>query len=410
MKTYLVGGAVRDQLLGIKVKDKDWVVVGATPSKLVALGFQQVGADFPVFLHPETKEEYALARTERKSGTGYRGFSVDFHPNVSLEEDLQRRDLTINAIAQTEGGEFIDPYNGQKDLNNKILRHVSNAFFEDPLRVLRLARFKARFAHLGFTVAPETQELMRSMSNSGELKSLTPERVWSEMERALAEPSPSEFFRELKKVDALKDVFPELDRLFGVPQPVKWHPEVDTGVHVLKALDIVTDLSQKSEVRFATLCHDLGKALTPSHILPSHRGHEKAGADLIKKLSKQNRWPNRYVQLATNVAEYHTHAHTAMNLRSQKILKLLNALKAFKNENNLTDFLDACVADARGQTGKEDQPYPQKDYLMTCFTACKDVSSQQFIEQGLSGKAIGDAIENERLSRIKMAINLFPRA
>jgi tRNA nucleotidyltransferase (CCA-adding enzyme) len=401
MKSYLVGGAVRDQLLNIPVKDKDWVIVGATPKQLIELNYQQVGADFPVFLHPETKEEYALARTERKSGIGYKGFEVSFDASVTLEEDLIRRDLTINAIAQDDRGNLIDPYGGQKDLNDRVLRHVSPAFREDPLRVLRIARFSARFAHLGFTIADETQELLIEMSNSGELRSLVAERVWSELSRALIEKTPSQFFYTLRQSQALSSVFPELDKLFGVPQPMRWHPEIDTGVHTLLALDSARNHTDDIDILFATLCHDLGKGLTPKSIWPSHHGHEGSGADLIKKISKTYKWPIKPATLAENVARYHTHCHKISELKPSTILKLLNNLNGFRNPNGIESFTIACKADAQGRTGLESINYPQKEQLIAYLNECSEVTAQQFVEKGLTGKAIGEAIANERINRIK---------
>jgi tRNA nucleotidyltransferase (CCA-adding enzyme) len=354
-----------------------------------------------VFLHPETKEEYALARTERKSGTGYKGFEVSFDAGVTLEEDLIRRDLTINAIAQDENGNLIDPYGGQKDLQTKVLRHVSPAFREDPLRVLRIARFSARFAHLGFTIADETQELLIEMSNSGELRSLVPERVWSELSRALIEKTPSQFFYTLRQSQALGDVFPELNNLFGVPQPMRWHPEVDTGVHTLLALESARKQTNDVDILFATLCHDLGKGLTPKAIWPSHHGHEGSGADLIKEISKRYKWPIKPTTLAENVARYHTHCHKISELKPSTILKLLTNLNGFRNPGCIEPFTIACKADAQGRTGLESIDYPQKEQLITYLKECIKVTAQHFVEQGLTGKAIGEAITNERIFRIK---------
>lgn len=401
MQTYLVGGAVRDKLLNLPVKDKDWVIVGGNPEQLIALGYQQVGADFPVFLHPNTKEEYALARTERKSGHGYTGFDVVFDDTVTLEDDLLRRDLTINAIAMDENGELIDPFQGQRDIADRKLRHVSDAFREDPLRVLRIARFSARFCHLGFTIADETEQLLREMVHSGELEHLVAERVWSETSRALSSPSPSEYFRVLKRIGALTIIFPELDALFGVPQPFRWHPEIDTGIHTLKALDIARQLTDDVDVLMATLCHDLGKGLTPEDILPSHHGHEGAGADLIKRVAKTYKWPVKTATLCEQVARYHTHCHNIFALKASSVVKLLNNLNGFRQPERIAQFAIACQADAQGRSGLERTPYPQAAFLARCLEQCQGVSAQAFVEQGLEGKAIGDAMHQQRVGLIK---------
>jgi tRNA nucleotidyltransferase (CCA-adding enzyme) len=400
METYLVGGAVRDELLGLNIKDRDWVIVGATPSELIDLGFQQVGADFPVFLHPKTKEEYALARTERKSGMGYKGFDVNFAPSVTLEEDLLRRDLTINAIAKSADGELIDPYGGKADLKNRVLRHVSPAFREDPLRVLRVARFAARFAHLGFSIHEETQMLMSEISAKGELKHLVAERVWSEMSRALTEQDPEEFFYCLKQANALKTVFPELDQLFGVPQPMRWHPEVDTGSHVMMSLKTARTMTTDPSTLMAALCHDLGKGLTATDILPSHRGHEAKGADLIPSIAKRMKWPVKTARLVESVARYHTLCHDIKNLKATTILKLLKNINAFRQPEAVTQFAIACEADFRGRSGFKNSSYPQSKMLTEIADACRSVSSDQFLAAGLSGKAIGLAIDRERLNAI----------
>jgi tRNA nucleotidyltransferase (CCA-adding enzyme) len=401
MQTFLVGGAVRDELLGIPIKDKDWVVVGASPDDLKRQGYTQVGDDFPVFLHPKSKQEYALARTERKSGHGYTGFQVAFDPSVTLEEDLLRRDLTVNAIAKSDDGHYIDPYGGLDDIKHKILRHVSPAFSEDPLRVLRVARFAARLKPLGFSIADETMELMAGIANSGELSHLVPERVWQEMSRALQADVPSEFFNVLRRCDALKVVFPELDRLFGVPQTMRWHPEVDTGIHTLKALDICRLLTDKIDLLFATLCHDLGKGLTPSPILPSHHGHEGKGANIIKKLAKQYKWPTKATLLAERVARFHTHSHNIKNLKPSTIVSLIKSLGGFQQPENIEHFSMVCEADFRGRSGFEKNTYYQGQILQTCFNLASEVTAQMFIDQGLEGKKIGDAIDLERANRIK---------
>lgn len=401
MQTYLVGGAVRDELLGLTVKDRDWVVVGARPEELEAEGYQRVGADFPVFLHPHSKEEYALARTERKSGHGYTGFEVQFDPSVSLEDDLLRRDLTINAIAKSDDGELVDPYGGLADIENKQLRHVSPAFREDPLRVLRVARFAARFANLGFEVAAETRELMRAMVDDGELQYLVHERVWQEMSRALLEPSPEYFFRELRACGALKVILPELDALFGVPQTMRWHPEIDTGIHTLKALQIAVQLSDSLDVRLAVLCHDFSKGLTDPKYWPSHRGHEESGAQAIAKVAAERKWPKKPARLAELTARYHTHCHKIDELKAATILKTLEAFAAFRQPETFEHFLLACEADARGRSGLEQQPYPQADQFRACLTACQSVKPADLMAQGYEGAKLGEAIHRARINAVK---------
>lgn len=405
MEIYLVGGAVRDQLLGRPVTDHDWVVVGATPKQLLDQGYKQVGADFPVFLHPETHEEYALARTERKSGHGYSGFEVQFDPSVTLEDDLARRDLTINAMAKAENGDLIDPYQGQQDLKKRLLRHVTDSFREDPLRVLRVARFAARYAHLGFTVAPETCQLMSEIAASGELEHLTAERVWTEMSRALTETTPSEFFQILRQVGALSRVFPALDVLFGVPQPMRWHPEIDTGVHTLKALDIARAETDDVGTLTATLCHDLGKGMTPKENWPSHRGHEQLGADHIRQIAEQYRWPKRVADLSEKVARFHTHCHKINSLRPSTVVKLLGDLNAFRQPETVDRFALACEADARGRSGFENTTYPQADLLKACARACAEITAQPFVAEGLQGKAIGEAMHKARINAVKSVLS-----
>lgn len=400
MQIYLVGGAVRDSLLNLPIKDKDWVVVGSTPAELIGRGYSQVGADFPVFLHPKTKEEYALARTERKSGSGYQGFNCDFNPDITLEEDLLRRDLTINAMAQDNSGTIYDPYNGQQDIINKTLRHVSNAFSEDPLRVLRVARFAARFAHLGFTIAEETIELMRDIANSGELSLLTPERVWQETERALGESQPWVFFQSLRECDALKIIFPELDALFGIPQNKQHHPEIDCGIHSLMSLEQASRLSSDLSIRWASLIHDLGKGLTSPELLPKHNGHEESGEKLVVNLNKRLKTPNEFKDLSRLVCVYHTHIHRAFELTPQALLSLFNNIDLWRKPERLSQILIACHADSRGRTGFEDVEYPQIDYLTALAKVCLDVTAKQFVEQGIQGKAIGEAIAKERIKVI----------
>lgn len=401
MQTYLVGGAVRDTLLNIPMKDKDWVVVGSTPEELIKLGYSQVGSDFPVFLHPKTKEEYALARTERKSGGGYQGFNCDFNPNITLEEDLLRRDLTVNAMAQDESGKIYDPYNGQQDIQLKKLRHVSDAFAEDPLRVLRVARFAARFAHLGFTIADETIELMRQISGSGELELLTPERVWQETERALGESQPWVYFQALRECDALAVIFPEIDRLFGIPQPEKHHPEIDCGIHTLMVLKQACRLSTDIAVRWASLLHDLGKGLTRDDLLPSHHGHEQSGEKLVIQLNKRLKTPNEFKDLSRLVCVYHTHVHRAFELKPQTMLKFFNNIDLWRKPERLQQILIACKADSRGRTGFEEVEYPQLEYITKLAQACLDVTAKQFIEQGITGKEIGEAIAQKRIEIIE---------
>lgn len=400
MKTYLVGGAVRDSLLGLSPKERDWVVVGGSPEELLALGYTPVGKDFPVFLHPRTKEEYALARTERKTGPGYTGFAFHAAPDVTLEQDLARRDLTINAIAQDEDGTLIDPYHGQADLDAGILRHVSPAFTEDPVRILRIARFAARFAKFGFKVAHETNALMRNMVDDGEVNALVAERVWKEFEKALTEERPSAFFKVLRGCGALAKLFPEIDRLYGVPQPEQHHPEIDTGVHVMMVLDQATQLSTDPRVRFAALTHDLGKGTTPQEEWPRHIGHEARSVKLVHELCDRLRIPNDYRDIAALTAEYHTHCHRALEIKPATLLKVLEALDVFRREERLEMYLTACLADARGCKGRETLDYPQMDRFRAAFKAAKNIDAKQFVEQGLQGEAIRAAIRKERTQAI----------
>jgi len=397
MKTYLVGGAVRDRLLGLAVKDRDWVVVGATPEQMLAKGFRPVGKDFPVFLHPQTQEEYALARTERKSGHGYQGFTVYAAPDVSLEEDLARRDLTINAIAEDEHGHIIDPYKGQQDLQQGILRHVSPAFIEDPVRVLRIGRFAARF---GFQIAPETQQLIAQMVASGELAHLVSERVWQELAKALKADKPSLFFTSLRESGALNALFPEVERLFGVPQHPKWHPEIDTGVHVMLVLDQAAQLSDDLSVRFAALCHDLGKGTTPTEMLPSHKGHEERSVELSKQLCQRLRVPKEMATLAIKVAQWHTHLHLLFELDAVVVLQLLEALDSFRKPQRLAQYLLAGEADFRGRPGYDTAPMPEKQVLQDCYLAASTIKTESFIAAGLTGKAIAEALANARIEAI----------
>jgi tRNA nucleotidyltransferase (CCA-adding enzyme) len=401
MRVYLVGGAVRDRLLGLQVRERDWVVVGATPEELIGLGYQSVGREFPVFLHPKTHEEYALARRERKVAPGYRGFTTQFSPEVTLEEDLQRRDLTINAIAETESGELIDPYGGRADLEARVLRHVSAAFVEDPVRILRAARFAARFRELGFSIAPETLELMSSMTRSGEVDALVPERVWAETERALAGEHPEVFFETLRSCGALARVFPEVDALFGVPQPPRWHPEVDTGVHVMLALACAAALGASPRTRFAVLTHDLGKATTPRQYWPSHHGHEEAGVPLLEDLCARLKVPAAHRELAVLATRHHTLVHRALELKATTVLKLLEDCDAFRRPERFAEMLLACEADARGRTGKEGDPYPQAAYLREAQRTAGTAALSQAERQGLPGPMIGEEIRRRRLAAIE---------
>ena len=397
MDIYLVGGAVRDKLLGLPLKDRDWVVVGATPEAMSARGYKMVGADFPVFLHPDTKEEYALARTERKSGRGYKGFTVYAGADVSLEQDLARRDLTINAMAEDDSGRLIDPFHGADDLKRGILRHVSPAFAEDPLRVLRVARFAARF---GFAVAVETMALMQEIVAAGEMEMLVAERVWSELERALGEKLPVRFFEVLRECGALKRLMPELDALFGVPQPPEHHPEIDTGVHTFMVLAQAARLSTDARVRFAALVHDLGKGTTPVAQWPKHHGHEQRSVALVRAVCERFRVPNEFRDLAILVARYHAHCHRAVELRDDTLLETLEALDAFRRPERVEAFVLACEADARGRTGYEDRPYPQADIFRRAFAAARAVDTAA-LAAGRSGPEIGAAIRNARIGAIR---------
>ena len=426
LSSYLVGGAVRDQLLNRAVKDKDYLVVGSSVKEMLNLGFVQVGKDFPVFLHPKTKAEYALARTERKQGQGYTGFSCYFAPDVTIEEDLKRRDLTVNAMAMDDDGQIIDPYHGQQDLKDRILRHVSDAFIEDPLRVLRVARFAARYHKYGFTIADETLALMQEISQSGELKSLTPERVWQEMQLSLADGgadsdthsgNPEVFFQVLQQCHALEELWPELAVLWGIPNPALWHPEICSGVHTMMVLrqsvlltqaffeDEVDDKSDnkgdsKTAIRFAALCHDLGKGVTQNHLLPSHKGHEKAGLPLVDKICKQLKVPSHYKQLALKVCEFHLHCHKAFELKSSTILKMFDQLDLWRKPEEFNFFLIACKSDFLGRLGFENRPYPQELYLQAAAKSAREVTAKSFVEQGLKGLAIKEAMAKERLKAI----------
>ena len=401
MKTYLVGGALRDQLLGLDASDKDWVVTGATPQQMLDQGFIQVGKDFPVFLHPKTKQEYALARTERKSGKGYTGFSTNHSPEVTLEEDLQRRDLTINAIAQDNKGNLIDPFHGLEDLQSKCLRHVSPAFGEDPLRVLRVARFAARFYHLGFRIAKETASLMRHMVKQGELNELVAERVWQETEKALQSQNPQVYFEVLKAVGALKILFPEIQQLFGVPQPFKWHPEIDCGIHTMMVLQQCAQITQNPVSRFAALCHDLGKGSTPAAILPSHKMHEMRSVEEIKKIAERLKIPNKYKNFALKTAEYHSHCHKVKELKAKTILKVIKAFDAIKQPENLKQFTLVCTADAQGRTGHQNDHYPQAEIFLQLATQLSKLNQAQIANNCANKADIALAIEQAQLAIIR---------
>ena len=401
MEVYLVGGAVRDELLGLPVSERDWCVVGATPSEMTELGYRPVGKDFPVFLHPETGEEYALARTERKTSAGYRGFDFNAAPDVTIEDDLRRRDLTINAIARDTSGRLIDPFGGGTDLAERTLRHVSEAFAEDPVRILRVARFAARFESMGFDIAAETIDLMRGMVASGEVDALVPDRVWKETERALGEQSPQVFFETLRATGALEKVFPEIDALFGVPQPEKWHPEIDCGVHTMMVLEQAARLSAATEVRFAALVHDLGKATTRVEDLPRHPGHEGRSMKLLRAMAERMPVPNRCRDLGLLAAEFHTHCHRAFELRPDTILKVLNRTDAFRRPARFEKLLLACEADARGRTGFEDREYPQADYFRGALAAAVAVDIADLKAHDRSGTEIGVEIGRRRLAAIR---------
>ena len=415
MKVYLVGGAVRDQLLGLPVKDRDWIVVGAEPSTLLSLGYQQVGKDFPVFLNPKTKEEYALARTERKSSAGYTGFICDFSPTITLEQDLIRRDLTINAMAQSEDGEIIDPYGGKQDLENRILRHISPAFSEDPLRVLRVARFAARYHSLGFKIASETLALMTELALSGELQHLTAERVWLETEKALNEKNPKIYFETLHKTGALSVLFSEIDALHGVPNPVKHHPEVDSFIHTMLVLKQAVNLTEnnpilnKSAVRFAAICHDLGKALTPQNILPHHYGHEQAGIKPTRSLCKRLKVPSYFQELAELTCEFHTHIHKAFELRAETVITLFNRFDVWRKPQRFQEFLQVCLADTRGRTGFENKDYPQIDYINQLLHTANEVDVQQVIADGFEKQEIRNELTKRRILAVKQTKANYPK-
>jgi tRNA nucleotidyltransferase (CCA-adding enzyme) len=400
MQVYLVGGAVRDALLGLPVKERDWVVVGGTREELLRLNYREVGRDFPVFLHPDTHEEYALARLERKVAPGYLGFSVEFGPDVSLEEDLARRDLTINAIAQSADGTLLDPHGGKRDLDARLLRHVSPAFIEDPVRVLRVARFAARFAPLGFQVAPETLQLMRTMVDRREVDSLVPERVWQETEKSLREPKAGEFFRVLRACGALQPIYPEIDALFGVPQPAQWHPEIDTGLHTLMVLDQAALLSGEPLVRFAALVHDLGKGVTPREQWPSHPGHEERSVALVEAMAERLRLPADYRDLGIIVARYHGIVHRAFELKPKTVVEFMERADAFRRPERFAQALLACEADSRGRTGLENEPYPQRQYLLSARAAAAAIKPSAEDIAAHAGAKIAQLLHQRRVHAI----------
>jgi len=403
MQTYLVGGAVRDRLLGLEPGDRDHVVVGETQASMEAAGFKPVGRDFPVFLHPVTGEEYALARTERKSGRGYRGFVVDADPSVTLEDDLGRRDFTINAVAQADDGTLVDPHGGARDLDARVLRHVGDAFVEDPLRVLRAARFMARFASLGFTVAPETMALMRTMVASGELAELVPERVWQELRRALASARPSAFLRTLRDCGALAAVLPEVDALYGVPQRAEFHPEIDTGVHIELVCDMAAQLAPGDDlIGFAALTHDLGKALTPAHVLPKHIGHEQAGVAPLRSLCERLKIPTEHRQLAEAACREHLNVHRFDELRAETVVTLIERCDGFRKPARIAQLALVCEADKRGRSGHADDDYPSGRALRAAHEAALAVRAGELAGE-LSGPALGEAVRKARIAAIAAA-------
>ncbi len=406
MKFYRVGGCVRDRLLGLAVKDIDWVVTGATEAQMVELGYKPIGKDFPVFLHPESKHEYALARSERKTGPGYKGFAVSADPDTTIEQDLLRRDLTINAIAEDEDGNLVDPYGGCEDIETRRLRHVSAAFVEDPVRVLRVARFAARFHHLGFSIATETRDLIRQIGDSGELETLVAERVWSELARALDEPDPQVFFLSLRDCGVLSRLFPEIDALFGVPQTADRHPEIDTGTHLMLALAKSAELGLDNATRFAVLMHDLGKAETPPELLPRHHGHEQRGKTLVRDFCQRWRAPKAHTELALITTEFHSLVHRVFELKPKILLKLLTRADALRKPERFQQMLDACRADARGRKNFENSEYPQAPFLAQLAERVRGLDVSYLSQQGLSGKQLADEIRKARLTLIRAETRL----
>lgn len=409
MQTYLVGGAVRDTLLGLAVTERDWVVVGGSPETMAAKGYQPVGKDFPVFLHPQSKEEYALARTERKTAPGYKGFSFYTGEDVSLEDDLLRRDLSINAIAKDENGQLIDPYGGQSDLKQRLLRHVSPAFAEDPVRILRVARFAAKLGPLGFRVAPETLALMRQMVAAGEVDHLVPERVWQETAKALQTDAPQRFIDVLRQCGALAKIYPEIEAMFGVPQKPQWHPEIDCGRHLLMCLEIATQITDDLRTRFAVLVHDLGKGATPDDILPSHFGHEERGVPLVQQLCKRLRPPNNFQRLGVKVSRWHLHSHRLFELKPSTVLKLLEGLDAFRTPEDVIAFSYACEADARGREGFMDSQYPPSKALRELLAVVAPIRLDDDEKQGLVGKQFAEALSRKRLAAISDFFSRHPK-
>ncbi|MCR9192930.1 MAG: multifunctional CCA addition/repair protein [Gammaproteobacteria bacterium] len=400
MKIYLVGGAVRDQLLGLPIKERDWVVVGSDVTTLLSEGYQQVGRDFPVFLHPDTREEYALARTEKKRGVGYHGFECDTSTHVTLEEDLARRDLTVNAIAQDDAGQLIDPYHGQRDIERKVLRHVSDAFVEDPVRVLRVARFMARFQRLGFTVAPETRILMQDMVRSGELTHLVAERVWQEWQQSLSEDNPESFITTLRECGALRVVLPEVDALFGAPNSRQYHPEVDSGIHTLMVLQVAVSLSSDPVVRFAAVLHDLGKACTPMQTWPGQHDHDALGIPVVQDLCQRLAIPKRYQKLAMIAAQWHLYIHRVSELSAEKIVDVLERCQAFRNADLFEQLLVVCEADSRGRGGAPRLNYSQAQKWRALLLACGKITAQTAIKEGLKGAEIKKALFDARVACI----------
>lgn len=410
MQVFLVGGAVRDKLLSLAGADRDYVVVGSSIEQMLSLGYQQVGQDFPVFLHPETKEEYALARTERKSGHGYKGFAFSFTPETTLEEDLMRRDLTINAIAQDEDGNLIDPYHGLDDLKNKILRHVSPAFVEDPLRVLRVARFAARFHHLGFRIAVETLELMKEIAASGELSSLTPERIWMELHKSLLTNNPEVFIEILHYVGALKVVLPEIEKLSGVPGPKRWHPEIDTLVHTAMTVHRIALETKDPVARFAMLCHDLGKGLTPPECWPHHKDHNITGLKPLEELCRRLKVPNEYHDFAKMVVYYHSYIHHLYREGAAGVVTLLDHLDAWRRPERIWPWILCCKCDFLGRKGFENRPFPRAEYLNEMFAICRSVTAKEFVAQGLKGADIGKAMFQRRVELLEKFMETMPQS
>ncbi len=401
MKSYIVGGYVRDKLLGLEPKDRDWVVVGSTVDEMLNQGYQLIGKEFPVFLHPKTKEIYALARTERTTSQQIKDRRIFADPNVSLEDDLEKRDLTINAMAMTKNGELIDPFNGARDLKAKVLRHVSPSFREDPVRVLRTARLAARY---GFFIADETHSLIQTMLEEDDLDELVPERIWSELQKTLEEAHPDIFITKLREMGVLAKIFPEIDRLFGVPQTEKYHPEIDTGVHMLMTLKKAVALSPDPVVRFGALVHDLGKGITKASMLPRHIGHEKKGVRLVEQLCNRLRAPNRYQQFGKICAEYHLHVHRAFELTPKTFVKMFTNIGAFKRPGDLDQFLLVCQADAQGRKGLDDSPYPQAEYVKAIFDEAAAISTEEIAKTGLKGEAFGDELHQRRMYGISQKI------